>query len=64
MAPKKGERVFSKDYGAILIGIAKVDWLSALSLAETMKGRPENALFLAQQASPCPQISRYIYRCM
>jgi HEPN domain-containing protein len=50
MSPKKGERIFSKDYGPILIGIAKEDWLSALSLAETMKGRPENALFLAQQA--------------
>ena len=50
MSPKKGEKIFQKAYAVILLGIAREDWQSALSLAETMKGRPETSVYLAQQA--------------
>lgn len=52
MSPKAQERVFPKEYAVELIRIADGDLASAETLrAAKDGGRPENVLYLAQQAA-------------
>ena len=50
MTPKTGERLFAREYGKVLFGIAQDDLESAKGLAKSGLGRPETVIFQCQQA--------------